>query len=59
MEKDQDHALDADHMDPLSGVIIYIYADTALGKQLLNLDSKNMSRWKKDGYTNKWFNNNN
>lgn len=50
---------DADHMDPLLGAIIYICADTALGKQHLNLDSKSMSRRKKYGYINKWFNNNN
>ena len=59
MEKDQDHVSDADRMDLLLDVIIYICADTALGKQPLNLDSKSMSRRKKDGYTNKWFNYNN
>lgn len=46
MEKDQDPVSDVDHMDPLFDVTIYIYADTVLGKQHRNLDSKSMNRRK-------------
>jgi hypothetical protein len=46
MEKVQDLVLDADHMDLLFDVTIYICADTVLGKQHQNWASKSMSRRK-------------
>jgi hypothetical protein len=44
MEKVQDLVLDADHMDLLFDVIIYICVGNVLGKQHQNSDSKSMSR---------------
>jgi hypothetical protein len=49
MAKEQDLASDAVLTDLSYDVTIYIYVDTVLGRQLQNLDLKNMSseatRW--------------